>query len=187
MREVRAFCTAWLAWESVSSLFVLPCRPASIVVSTRSGRSANSLWWKKETDDDNRSTWNSPTWTRGRPTKGAPDERNVKQGEREKKDMKHRASFAWKRLRRLEIGHLTAAPRYSAVDWHSEGYLYCPPFGAEWVNRTIGYLTDGFWQQLPCAIVWCISACMHDAVTLQRAMYRGGRASEQESSLARRA
>ena len=54
----------------------------------------------------------SPMWTRGRPTKGAPDERNVKQGERKrKKNMKHRASFAWKRLRRLEIGHLTAAPR----------------------------------------------------------------------------
>lgn len=31
-----------------------------------------------------------------------------------------------------------------------------------------------------CTIVWCIGACMHDAVTLQRAMYRGGRASERD-------
>ena len=85
-----------------------------------------------------------------------PTNETSNKGKERKKNMKHRASFAWKRLRRLEIaviGHSAAAPRYGAVDWYSEGYLACPPLGAEWRDRTTGYLPDGFWKQLPCAMI----------------------------------
>lgn len=96
--------------------------------------------------------------------------------------MKPRASFAWRRLRRLEFG-LDSCSTFGAVDWYLKAtYLACPPFGAE-LEKSDSWLTyRWFWQQLPCAIAQLcgVSACMHDAVTLQRAMYRGGRASERD-------
>ena len=59
MREVRALHK--VAWESVSSLCIYPadyllkcCRLHAF------WKIGQPLWWRKETDDDNRSTWNKP-------------------------------------------------------------------------------------------------------------------------------
>jgi hypothetical protein len=57
--------------------------------------------------------------------------------------MKPRASFAWRRLRRLEFG-LDSCSTFGAVDWYLKAtYLACPPFGAEWRNGTVVYRRSG--------------------------------------------
>lgn len=99
--------------------------------------------------------------------------------------MKHRASFAWKRLRRLEIAiDRTLGSCLPHATVRLIGILKAIlPVRLSVQSGGIGQpptLPMGFGNSSLVQFVCSAStrACMHDAVALQRAMCRGGQASE---------